>query len=524
MKHAPRFVALVAGLLAVIAVVSTYRVFNNMYDEPATIAAGMEWLSQGSYGLEPQHPPLARVASALLPWLDGAQSHGQRHLYTEGRLILGRGEHYERVLTLARMGQLPFLLLILLTTWAWTRRLADEPTAAIAVVVAAANPNLLAHAGVAGIDIGPAALMPLGLLAWVRWLERPDARRSLLLGLTLALAGLTKFNAIAYWFPAAIAVALFIMAHDPMRFRGLAGARTFGRGTATFIATGALVTWAAYRFSVGPVGGLTLPAPEFWRGLGDFFRRGTGGHPSFLLGEVRFDGWWYFDVVTVLVKTPVPLLLFGLGGAVLVARKQRTPLALAPLFGIASVLLVTSLTRIELGVRLLLAIYPLLAILAALAARWAWVNGRRASHRFVLAAFAVWTVADPVIVHPDHIAYFNVLAGPRPERVLVDSNLDWGQDLYRLRDLTRALRTDSLRVHYFGTAEFAAVGLERARRLRPNERATGWVAASETFLAGVWSDTALHWLRAHQPVARVGRSMRLYRIPDSDLVAPSPRD
>jgi hypothetical protein len=72
---------------------------------------------------------------------------------------------------------------------------------------------------------------------------------------------------------------------------------------------------------------------------------------------------------------------------------------------------------------------------------------------------------------------------------------------------------DSLRVHYFGTAAFAAVGLKRARRLRPYERARGWVAASETFYAGVWSDSALSWLRAYQPVRHVGHSIRLYFIP-----------
>jgi hypothetical protein len=115
-----------------------------------------------------------------------------------------------------------------------------------------------------------------------------------------------------------------------------------------------------------------------------------------------------------------------------------------------------------------------------------------------------------------------VLAGPRPERILVDSNLDWGQDLYRLRDVTQAIGDDSLRIHYFGTAEFVAVGLDRTRRLAPNERPTGWVAASETFYAGVWADTALYWLRAHEPVARVGRSIRLYRIPEDSTRGSSP--
>jgi len=80
----------------------------------------------------------------------------------------------------------------------------------------------------------------------------------------------------------------------------------------------------------------------------------------------------------------------------------------------------------------------------------------------------------------------------------------------------RARRIDSVRVHYFGSSSLEAVGLTNARRLDPDERTTGWVAASETFLAGVWSDTSLRWLARRTPVARIGPSMRLYYIsPDS---------
>ena len=484
-----------------------------MYDEPAHLAAGMEWLSRGTFTLEPQHPPVSRIASAFLPWLDGERSHGISHMYTEGREILGRGAHYWRVLTLARLGHLPFLLLLLAVTWTWARRLGGERVAVMAVFFAAANPNLLAHAGVAGTDIGPAAMMPAALFTWALWLDAPTRRRSVLLGVAVALCGLVKFSAIAFWIPAAMVLALGSAFRAPGRFFGFAGARTFGRPLLLAVGVAALTTWAVYRFSVGRVGALVLPAPEFWIGLRAFFAHGTGGHPAYLFGEVKLGGWWYYDLVVLLVKTPIPLLAFGALGTWLVARGRRETLALAPIAGIGSVILVASLTPVDLGVRLLLAVYPLLAILAALGIAWAWDRSRRASNRFMVAAFAAWMVADAAVAHPHHIAYFNVLAGPSPERILVDSNIDWGQDLHRLNEVTRSPQ-DSLRVHYFGTAEFAALGLQRARRLRPNERATGWVAASETFYAGVWSDTALHWLRRHTPVARVGKSIRLYYIPE----------
>lgn len=505
-----RAIALVIALIALAAIVSTYRVFNNMYDEPAHLAAGMEWLSRGTYTYEPQHPPLSRVAAAIGPYLAGERGTGYPHMYTEGRIILGSGEHYQRILTRARLGMLPFFLILVLTTWYWARRVADERTAALAVLFVSANPNVLAHAGVAGTDIGPAALMPAALLAWTMWLEQPTTKRSVMLGVLVALCGLSKFNAVAYLLPAAIAVAL-ISVLKARRDLLWTGGLKLARPLSVAVLVASFVTWAMYRFSIGPVGRLTLPAPELFAGLAAFSRHGAGGHPAYLFGQVRLGGWWYYDLIVVLVKTPLPLLLLGGLGARLAIGSRRIE-SIALVCGIAAVLLVATLTPVDIGVRLLLAIYPLLAVLCAIAFVWAWERARNISTRFAVGALLAWTVLEPATTHPDYIAYFNQLAGPEPEHVLVDSNLDWGQDLYRLRDVARELRMDSLRVHYFGSAEFSAVGLQRARRLRPNERTTGWVAASETFYAGVWADSALHWLHAFQPVARVGRSIRLYYI------------
>ena len=519
-----RLVSGAVAVLGVAAIVSTYDVFNNMYDEPAHIAAGMEWLAQGTYTYEPQHPPLSRVMAALGPFLAGERGTGdwRGQMYEEGRRILGEGEHYRVTLARARLGTIPFFLILLFTTWLWARRVADERTAALAVFFAATNPNLLGHAGIAGTDMGPASLMPASLLAWCAWLERPALGRAIALGVVVALCGLTKFNGIAYLVPAVLGVGA--LASSGRMRATWDGRRLRSLGVALGVAL--FVTWAMYRFSIGTFAGHTVPAPEFFQGLGAFFRHGTGGHPSYLFGRVKLGGWWYYDIVTILVKTAIPLLILGSLGSWIVARElrvlRRGADAVLPnqrmielgalLLGILAVLGVASASPVDIGIRLDLAIFPMLAVLAAMGFGWAWDRAKRASSRFAVAALAGWTVLEVAAAHPDHVAYFNEFAGPEPERILVDSNLDWGQDLYRLRDAAQDLKIDSLRVHYFGSAEFTAVGLTRTRRLRPTERATGWVAASETFYAGVWADSALNWLHAYQPVARVGKSIRLYYI------------
>jgi hypothetical protein len=183
------------------------------------------------------------------------------------------------------------------------------------------------------------------------------------------------------------------------------------------------------------------------------------------------------------------------------------------------VLVPSLLSHVDLGVRIVLAVYPFLAVLAARGAVSAWTAHGAASsivmRRVAVASLLIAAAAIPFRTWPDYLAYFNPVAGSRPERILVDSNLDWGQDLYRLADTVHARRIDSIRVHYFGSANLSAVGLTNARRLDRDERTTGWVAASETFLAGVWSDTSLRWLARRTPVSRIGPSMRLYYIEPS---------
>jgi hypothetical protein len=192
----------------------------------------------------------------------------------------------------------------------------------------------------------------------------------------------------------------------------------------------------------------------------------------------------------------------------------------------ALVILAISLTvKVDLGVRLVLPIYPLLAIAGAQGLGHVALTSASRVKTIVVGALMIWTAIIPIRSYPDFLAYFNALAGDHPERVLVDSNLDWGQDLYRLRDTILARHiADTVRVAYFGTADISAAGVPRARLLGLHERATGWVAASETYLAGEWVGSAYSWLLEYPAVARIGPSMRLWYIaPDSVAHAQSQR-
>jgi hypothetical protein len=248
------------------------------------------------------------------------------------------------------------------------------------------------------------------------------------------------------------------------------------------------------------------------------------------MGRVSPNGFALYYPLALLVKSPIPFLLLAGSGVVLVLRRYRGWRPLAPVLAAAALLAVCSLGRINIGVRHVLPIFPLLCIPAAAAAHRLWAGGRVA--RTVVLALGAWQIAVPIVAYPHWLAYFNEAAAPHAARILTDSDLDWGQDLYALRDELRERHVSELWIAYFGKADLCRHRLPPTRWLAPGRRVTGWVALSEMQRVGllvpqfegedpcdrdhlVWREgvgDGYAWLDAYQPLVRVGRSIRLYYI------------
>jgi hypothetical protein len=180
------------------------------------------------------------------------------------------------------------------------------------------------------------------------------------------------------------------------------------------------------------------------------------------------------------------------------------------------ILLVNLPTSLNIGVRYMMPLFPLLALTAAGGVVWLWQR-----QRVVAAALVAWVVISAAMAHPDYIAYFNELAGSQPEQVLVDSDLDWGQDMNRLSAELRRRRIDYFHMACLYTGDDTRLGLPNWDGLEPYQPVKGWVAVSQTMLKNYgWMvaqqqgrpDLAFAWLDRYRPVAKVGKSILLYRI------------
>jgi len=528
-----------AILLVVVAVgriAATYRVFNQTFDEPAHVATGMEWLDRGTYQYETRHPPLGRVAVAIGPYLSGLRSHGLPFMWDEGNAILQDRGTYLRNLALARAGVLPFVALAAYLVWSWTRRLAGDGAALAGVASLTLLPPVLAHGGVATTDMPVAALLTAALYAFARWLEAPSTARSVALGASGGLAVLAKFSALLFLPVCAAAVVAARVASArggprPPASSAPPRAAQFRRGAVVAAWSALLLMWAAYRFSLRTGAGLPVPFPELIDGLLMVAAHNEVGTDSFLLGEVSRQGWWYFFPVVLAVKTPLAFLALVIAGGAEVVRRWRATRdwqAAAPLLCALAIVLVSMTSRINIGLRHVLPAYPLLAITAALGATALWRSARhRVAARAAAVACGAWLLVASARAHPDYLAYFNELAERHPERVLVNGDLDWGQDLLRLTDTLRARGIDRVSLAYFGSADPKQFHIAGLRCLRPEDRPDGWVAASEYLVKGVNPKRSFTWLGAHTPVTRVGASILLYHLPPRGAapasVEPPPR-
>jgi hypothetical protein len=276
---------------------------------------------------------------------------------------------------------------------------------------------------------------------------------------------------------------------------------------------------------------LRVPLPAgYVRGL-DYlsYLAQPGLKTSYFLGRMTDAHDWRYFPVAIAVKWPLGLLgLVALGIAWrLRQRAVRLDRELALLIPAAAVLLTAMSANLDFGIRYVLPMLPLLCVWASAPA----AEEKRKRGMGAWAGAAVLLVAlegaESVRALPYPLSFFNLAAGGpgRGDRIVNDSNVDWGQGLIALKDEMRARGISRVLLTYHGTEDPAIYGIDYEPYLGGAfDPTVSWFAVSSYFRVGLPARLFLHdgytdlrrfdttALDRREPDARPAGCMYLYQL------------
>jgi hypothetical protein len=503
-------------------------------DEQNHIARGAAYLGTGDPRLSIEHPPVVNVLSALpahllldlrLP-LDEWWDAGEWYHFADN-FMWRVNQHPDRIVFLARLPIMGLGLLLTALVFRWASSCFGRWGGLLAAAFCALDPNVLAHERLSTTEVGGTLFAFLAAYVFWRRLRQPSLVATLLAGVALGLAFAAKLSALIFGPILALALLLDggLNKSEPSRHL-LRRIGTLG-GVAVLAL---LVVWSSYGFQVGPVPGVArvVPASPYIRGVQAVLDFAGGGRSAYLLGEVSNEGWWYYFPVAFAVKTPLATLI-GLAIATGLVIWRPTSDDLFILIPPVVYFLTSTTVRLNLGYRHLLPMLPFLAVHIGRLARRPVFKSRQVSTYFVI-GLAAWLAISTLGIYPHFLAYFNAIGGgpERGWRILVDSNIDWGQDLKGLGTWMEQESVERVKLSWFGSARPQAYGIPhdllpglpygfaawQDPPFTTEHPEPGVYAISVSNLVGVaFPDHDLYaWFRARQPSTKIGYSVFVYRV------------
>lgn len=562
-------VAVLLGLHVWLAL-SASREKSSTVDELAHLTAGLAYWGYNDYRLQPENGNLPQRWEALPAWLSGQRLSPDHpdwavaNVWSLGRdYFHAQGAGLERLLLAGRAMNLLWSVATGILIWWWTRRLFGTTGAFVALGFFTFCPTFLAHGALATSDMCMTFFMLASVGAYWRHLQDFRLGTGLLSAAVLGLACVAKFSFVLlpFMFAPLIVWRILTPAGLPWRGRMLAG-RLARLGPLLWSVAGHvivawLIIWLFFGFrhdAAGPglpaladyhrswaivIASLADEGGWFdtlrqWPLLPDAFLYGfafvldmSQMRGAFLNGEYSLTGWVEFFPYAFLVKTPLPLLLALPAGVAVVGWRWRDrPQSLGPdlirvipllsLFGVYWLFSLTS--SLNIGHRHILPTYPVIFIFCGALGWWAARVRQRVLASAVIALLVAAQAVASFQVRPHYLAFFNQLVGGPAAgyKHLVDSSLDWGQDLPGLAAWQRAYPQEKLYFSYFGTADPAHHGitaialptLPSVRFARPwHALQPGTYAISATMLSHVYSPLRGEWTPERERVYQTLRAL-----------------
>jgi hypothetical protein len=327
------------------------------WDEVGQLPAGLSHWQMGLFDLYRVNPPLVRAVAALPVLFLNPKTHWDGYqadpwIRPESRIgcqfVQSNGECCFRYFAIARCVCIPFGLLGACVCFSWARDLYGNTAGLFAAALWCFSPNVLAHAQMMTPDAGATAIgIAAGYTFW-RWLRQPGWPRAVLAGVVMGLAELGKTTWIVLflvwptiWLAwvfgarrratpriprkdviqllAVVLLSVYII-NLGYAFEGSCsrlGDFSFVSAALTRNPEHADRATSGNRFAGTWLGTMRVPLPKnFVQGIDVQKRDFEKGQWSFLRGEWRYGGWWYYYLYALAIKVPLGTwTLMGLCGA-----------------------------------------------------------------------------------------------------------------------------------------------------------------------------------------------------------------
>ena len=548
--HLPAAVILFLWLgLAVHTCHSTSVTFDEIWHLPV----GVRNLVDGDFAEDRLNPPLSRMWAAIPLAIRGVHVTHRTPDREIGDLFVAEHDDYLTWYIAGRYFNLLWPVAMAVLLYVVTFRSLGLVPARLALFSLLCSPDLIAHGSIVTPDTAAAFFFFATSVALASWFAVPSWKRTITLGVLLGLLQAVKYTGVVF-FPTLVILVLWqIWRGRSSAWQSVTWKSLIGR-LAVILLSCVVSLGASYRFHgmfvplediplqsvdfrtirevAGGLAKLPLPLPlDFVTGIDLQRSIMETPHPTFLDGQWSLSGFRSYFLKAVAYKYPLALLALSAIGAVALLRQWRREHSVQVgcyLIPVAILVGIASFSSMQLGVRYVMPILPLVAFCAG-SSLLAFGNANK-SARTVLLVVGVAGLLSVWRNHPHHLSYFNELAGgPRGGRYhLVDSNLDWGQDLIRAQHAYQAHSDEPPKIAYFGTVDPRRLGMVT---LPPPSRMPqpGLYLVSVNYVMGRPGTVRepdghtrsadineFAYFQLFEPIEHVGNSIDLYRITQKD--------
>jgi hypothetical protein len=448
---------------------------SQTFDESAHIYSGYSYWKLGDFGINPEHPPLVKL-EATLPLLPTGLADPPpvpinfRAVSGYGGILLLYSNDADSILFKARAAVSVFALTCALLVFLAGYEMFGAGAGLIALLVLVFEPNILANGALVGTDTGAACLVFGAVYAFYRYCKKPSILRLAVCCLAAGLALAAKHSAVLL-LPMFGVLALF----EILRRRSAEDGTNEDRKRESLRLLGALaaiaiisvtILWSFYgfRYAARPGGAQLNPTtadylktlkehghfeadvlgfmeqhhllPEAYLfGMNDIVEISLQGRPTFLLGHPYATGHWFYFPVLFVIKSTIGfmlLLLLTVAAREIWRRQYRRELVfllVPPLIWVVFAMR----SKLDLGLRHILPVYPFLIVLAGAVA---WMLARRSrGWAVVVAVLIAFHVFTSLHTYPNYLPYSNEAFGGTSNtyRIASDANVGWESGLKMLK-------------------------------------------------------------------------------------------